>query len=172
MKKVLKLLAVMLTLCLVMTGCMESDPNGQNPANPNAVYDESYKLRDLDALYTMYEPEDVVTMYLTVSTGNEGERTNHTWSEINTYSVYDYEDMGVDRYRVEGLLQIGDDTGPLPGEVGYGQLSPNCTVQIRGQSSSKQPVKNYKIALKDNKGTWMGNTSIPLTLIFFTNFWL
>jgi spore coat protein H len=110
----------------------------------------------------MYEPEDIVTMYLTVSTGNEAENTNHTWNEVNTYSVYDYEDMGVDRYKVEGLLQIGDESGPLPGNLGYNQVSPNCTIQIRGQSSSRQPIKNYKISLKDNKGTWMGNTSIPL----------
>ena len=163
MKKVVKFISLVLALCIIFAGCdMAQLTETSNKAAVENVYDADYKLRDKDALYTMYEPEDVVTMYLTVSTGNEGERTNHTWSEINTYSVYDYEDMGVERYRVEGLLQIGDETGPLPGEVGYGQVSPNCTIQIRGQTSSKQPVKNYKISLKDNKGTWMGNTSIPL----------
>ena len=47
--------------------------------------------------------------------------TYHTWKEINSYSVYDYEDMGVERYQVAGLLQVGDENGPTEGEVGYGR---------------------------------------------------
>ena len=69
-----------------------------------------------------------VTMYLTVSVGNEGEGTNHTWEEVNTYSAYDYDEMGVDRYKVAGLLQVGNEEGLIPGEFGYGQLASNCTV--------------------------------------------
>ena len=142
------LLAVLVILLVVSLWIM-SDSNEQKDTLMTEQESEAYfgRLRDKNDIYKMYDPTEVVTMYLTVSTGNEGERTNHTWSEINTYSVYDYEDMGVERYRVEGLLQIGDETGPLPGEVGYGQVSPNCTIQIRGQTSSKQPVKNYKISL-------------------------
>ena len=165
MKKTFKIISLITLLSLTFSGCAASPTevaDNKNTYTPDTAYNEKYKLRDRKDLYTVDNPEDVVTMYLTVSTGNEGERTNHTWNEINTYSVYDYDDMGVDRYRVEGLLQIGDETGPLPGEVGYGQVSPNCTIQIRGQTSSRQPVKNYKITLKDNKGMWMGNTSIPL----------
>ena len=96
-------------------------------------------LRDKNLLYTQYDNTEIVTMYLTVSTGNEGEGTNHTWEEVNTYSAYDYEEMGVDRYKVAGLLQVGDENGLIPGELGYGQVAPNCTVQIRGQSSSRNP---------------------------------
>lgn len=161
MKHAIKIISLVMVLSIFLSGCGTVAPK-ETGTKGNAPADETYKLRDKKDLYTMYEPEDVVTMYLTVSTGNEGESTNHTWSEVNTYSVFDYEDMGVDRYKVEGLLQIGDETGPLPGEIGYGQISPNCTIQIRGQTSTRQPVKNYKISLKDNKGMWMGNTSIPL----------
>ena len=42
---------------------------------------------------------------LTVSKGNSSENTYHTWKEINSYSVYDYEDMGVERYQVAGLCR-------------------------------------------------------------------
>lgn len=119
-------------------------------------------LRDKNLLYTQYDNTEIVTMYLTVSSGNAGEGTNHTWEEINTYSAYDYENMGVDRYKVAGLLQVGDENGLIPGEFGYGQIAPNCTVQIRGQSSSRKPQKNYKIAIKDNKGEWRGQTTIAL----------
>ena len=73
-------------------------------------------LRDKKLLYANDNEESVVTMYLTVRRGNEAEGTNHSWEEINTYSVYDYTEWGVDRYQVEAILQVGDETGPLPGE--------------------------------------------------------
>lgn len=120
------------------------------------------RLRDNDLLYKDRDPSEIVTMYLTVYTGNEAENTNHTWEEINSYSVYDYDEMGMDRYQVSALLQVGDENGPAAGELGYGQVSPNCTVQIRGQTSSRLPQKNYKISVKDNKGEWQGQTTIAL----------
>ena len=52
--------------------------------------------------------------------------------------------MGVDRYKVDGLLQIGDENGLVEGQLGYNQISPNCTVQIRGQTSSRSPQKTIK----------------------------
>lgn len=119
-------------------------------------------LHDKDLIYGLHDNTGIVTMYLTVSVGNEGEGTNHTWEEVNTYSAYDYEEMGVERYKVAGLLQVGDENGLIPGELGYGQVAPNCTVQIRGQSSSRKPQKNYKISIKDNKGDWRGQTTIAL----------
>ena len=119
-------------------------------------------LRDKDSLYENDDDTSVVTMYLTVSKGNSSENTYHTWEEINSYSVYDYEDMGVERYQVAGLLQVGDENGPTQGEVGYGESVPNATVQIRGQTSSQNAQKNYKIELKKNKGTWRGQRTINL----------
>lgn len=124
--------------------------------------DTDIHIRDKNLLYTQYDNTEIVTMYLTVSTGNEAEGTNHTWEEVNTYSAYDYDRMGVDRYKVAGLLQVGDKDGLVAGELGYGQVAPNCTVQIRGQSSSRNPQKNYKISIKDNKGDWRGQTTIAL----------
>lgn len=119
-------------------------------------------LRDKDSLYENDDDTSVVTMYLTVFKGNSSENTYHTWKEINSYSVYDYEDMGVERYQVAGLLQVGDENGPTEGEVGYGESVPNATVQIRGQTSSQNAQKNYKIELKKNKGTWRGQRTINL----------
>ena len=117
-------------------------------------------LRDKDTLYESDDDTSVVTMYLTVSRGNSSENTDHSWSEINSYSVSDYEEMGVERYQVAGLLQVGDENGPEAGEVGYGEKVPNATVQIRGQTSSRYAQKNYKIELKKNKGTWRGQRTI------------
>ena len=94
----------------------------------------------------MMNDTSVVTMYLTVSKGNSSENTYHTWKEINSYSVYDYEDMGVERYQVAGLLQVGDENGPTQGEVGYGESVPNATVQIRGQTSARMHKKIIKLS--------------------------
>lgn len=119
-------------------------------------------LRDKDSLYENDDDTSVVTMYLTVSKGNSSENTDHTWQEINSYSTYDYEEMGVERYRTAALLQVGDENGPVEGMVGYGESVPNATVQIRGQTSSRNTQKNYKIELKKNKGTWRGQRTINL----------
>ena len=59
-------------------------------------------------------------------------------------------------------MQVGDENGPLPGELGYGVEAPNATVQIRGQTSSRNAQKNYKIELKKNKGSWRGQRTIAL----------
>ena len=122
----------------------------------------SIHLRDNQELYSVYDDSGVVTMYLTVSRGNDSENTNHSWSEINHYSAYDYDAMGVPRYQVAALLQVGDENGPVAGEVGYADSVPNATVQIRGQTSSKNAQKNYKIKLKKNKGSWRGQRTIAL----------
>ena len=122
----------------------------------------SVHLRDNPELYTVYDDSGVVTMYLTVSRGNDSENTNHSWAQINHYSAYDYAAMGVSRYQVNALLQVGDENGPLPGELGYGVEAPNATVQIRGQTSSRNAQKNYKIELKKNKGSWRGQRTIAL----------
>jgi hypothetical protein len=51
-------------------------------------------------------------------------------------------------------LQVGDENGPVEGQLGYGQIVPNATVTIRGQTSTRYAQKNYRITIRDNKGTW------------------
>lgn len=137
--------------------------DGGNSEEAYAVYrDESNMIYDNDILYENQEPSSVVTMYLTVSEGNSSDNTDHTWTQINSYSVFDYDYMGVERYSVNGLLQVGDENGPVEGELGYGQNVPNATVTIRGQSSSRNKQKNYKITIRDNKGTWNDQKVINL----------
>lgn len=122
----------------------------------------SIHFQDNDLLYENDDDTSVITMYLTVTKGTSSENTNHTWEEVNNYSVYDYEAMGVERYAVNGLLQVGDENGPIEGELGYEKYSPNAIVTIRGQSSSKARQKNYKIKLNENAGTWNDQKTINL----------
>ena len=123
---------------------------------------KDFKLRDKELLYEADEETSIVTMYLTIRKGNSAEGTDHTWKEINSYSAYDYDAMGTDRYQTEAILQVGDENGPLSGEVGWDSVVPNATVQIRGQTSSRNAQKNYKIRLKENKGLWRGQQTINL----------
>ena len=127
-----------------------------------SVQNDTKKIYDKDTLYTNEDETSVVTMYLTVSSGNESDNTNHTWTEVNSYSAYDYDEMGVERYAVNGLLQVGDENGPVEGELGYGQSIPNATVTIRGQTSSRYSQNNYRISIKDGKGTWNDQKVINL----------
>ena len=164
--------ALLFALSSCLTGCTFSEQD-KAASDEKKQTEESVKkeevqdinevhLRDKDSLYANDDETSVVTMYLTVSKGNSAEGTNHTWEEINTYSAYDYEKMGVARYQSAALLQVGDESGPKSGEVGYGEDVPNATVQIRGQTSSRNAQKNYKIELKKNKGTWRGQRTINL----------
>ena len=173
-KKINLISAVLVSICLCGGCTLEKteSPSGDQTVEGKTETEETVKaekedindihLRDKDSLYENDDDTSVVTMYLTVSKGNTSENTYHTWKEINSYSAYDYEDMGVERYQVAGLLQAGDENGPTEGEIGYGETVPNATVQIRGQTSSNNAQKNYKIELKKNKGKWRGQRTISL----------
>ena len=158
----------LLILCLVTTcfiaACGQEESSNQSLSNQEKTVEfaeNNYHLRDKELLY-QEDPQSVKTLYLTIKSGDAAENTNHTWEEINTYSVYDYEKWGLPRYQVAALLQAGDDTGPLAGELGYSETVPNATVQVRGQTSSRNQQKNYKIKLKRNKGSWQGQRTINL----------
>ena len=133
----------------------EETPRGahENVRKSKSESLDGMHLRDNDSLYKVYDDSGVETMYLTVSRGNTSEGTDHSWSEINQYSVDDYAAMNTKRYQVNGLLQVGDEQGPVAGELGFGETAPNATVQVRGQSSSANKQKNYKIELKSGRGS-------------------
>ena len=94
---------------LLLSGCSSQDESStkkvkkQDKIKKAEASNEAKHLRDKDELYEVYDDSGIVTMYLTVSRGNSSENTDHSWAEINTYSVYDYADMGVTRYQVMGL---------------------------------------------------------------------
>lgn len=165
--KIKRVMAVCLLLATLLSlgGCADQavPTDLGTKIDPQEISTElSYHLRDNVLMYDQYSDTEVVTMYLTVSRGNEAEGTYHTWADVNSRSAYYYDEMGIDRFKVAGLLQVGNEEGLIPGEFGYGQVAPNCTVQIRGQSSSRNEQKNYKIAIKDNKGEWRGQRTIAL----------
>lgn len=105
-------------------------------------------LQDNLDLYQYDDPGSVVTMYVTVRRGNDLEDTNHSWAEVNSTSKFFFEKMEhVIVPKAEAILQIGDENGPLPGQLGYDAMVANATIQIRGSGTSVQPQKSYKIEL-------------------------
>ena len=132
------------------------------PVEKETLTEADGAVRENKSVYVQDDETSVVTMYLTVQEGNAADNTNHTWSEINQYSTYYYEDNDLERYNCEALLQVGDESGPLEGELGYGETIPNAAVQIRGQTSSRREQKNYKIRIKDGRGEWRGQRTIAL----------
>ncbi len=164
---------LLLTLIMVigLSGCVITKPAMNNTvfSGNNIVADKEptpdisqEAFHDDPYIYLEDTDNEIVTMYLTVSRGSAAENTDHSWSDINGYSIYDYKKMGVERYQVEGLLQVGDKTGPLSGQLGFGLNIPNATVQIRGATTSRMPQKSYKIELKSNAGNWRQQRTIAL----------
>ena len=124
---------------------------------------ETHPLREDKSIYSdTSEVSELVTMYLTVREGNAEDSTNHTWTEVNSHDTYYYSENHIDRYACEAILQVGDENGPKEGEFGYGETVPNATVCVRGQTSSRSTQKNYKVRIKDGKGTYKDMQTLPL----------
>lgn len=154
-------ISLILSLFLILAGCKA--PNVKNKTEKISNTDvDSMAVSDSSVIYKDDDDDSVITMYLTVSQGNEADNTNHTWSEVNAHSIYYYDEKGIDRYRVEGILQIGDENGPKQGSFGYGEFAPNCIVQIRGATSTRSPQKSYKIKINKNEGYWREQRTIAL----------
>ena len=181
MKNNLQMFLIVGALLVLLGGCVlvgnvdkgsaSEDPDPQDEVSETAPSEnvekvsqsvDDYTLRDNSSVYEDDDEDSVVTMYLTVREGNSAEYTDHTWTEVNTYSKYWYEDRHIEQYAVEGILQIGDENGPLPGEVGYEETVPNSIIKIRGQTSTLREQKNYKIELKEGKGEWRNQRTINL----------
>ena len=154
----------LLLFALLLSGCGAG--GGGTLVSDDETYETTgedagdYELEDNRALYR--EEEDVVTMYLTVGRGHEGEDTDHTWTEVNSYPLDYYDEKGIDPYKCEAVLQVGDEEGPLVGEFGYEDRTANATVQLRGHGASTWPQKSYRIKLKDGSGTWRDQQTITL----------
>ena len=120
-------------------------------------------LKDNVSLYEGADPESVVVMYLTARRGNRNEKTDYSWIDVNSITKFNFAvEQTVLIPRTEAILQVGDENGPQPGELGYGDTQPNAVVQIRGSMASSSPQKSYKIELMDSAGLWRGQRTIAL----------
>ena len=120
-------------------------------------------LEDNMDLYQYDDPGSLVYMYVTIREGNPADNTDHTWQEVNDFTKWFFLNMEhIEVGKAEAIFQIGDENGPIPGEIGFGEIVPNATIQIRGASSSTADQKSYKIELRDRAGEWRGQSTIAL----------
>ena len=128
---------------------------------------DNLPLQDNLSIYQFDDSSSVVYMYITVRKGNSSDNSNHTWGEVNDFTKWlNGRPFDVVVGKAEVILQIGDESGPLPNEVGYAETVPNATVQIRGNSTSAKAQKSYKIELRSRAGEWRGQTTINLNKQF------
>ena len=119
--------------------------------------------KDNVELYQNDDPGSVVVMYVTVRQGNPADNLDFTWKQINDLTTsLDTNNTLVKTGAAEAIVQIGDENGPVPGEVGFGEIAPNATIQLRGSLTSSDAQKSYKIALNQGAGTWRGQSTISL----------
>ena len=119
-------------------------------------------LREDKSVYAEDDPDSVVYFYVTVRYGSEARGTNHTFNEVNN-AVRFADSTHVDtQVYADALVQVGDEYGPVPGMLGYGETDSNATIRIRGNSSTLMPQKSYKLSLNDEAGLWRGQSNIAL----------
>lgn len=172
MNKKFKIIIIILMTLFVLSGCdyindilnESNDNSSTSETNSDNAKIENNEITvvDKELWYDKADDYSVATMYLTVSEGNRGDNTNHTWQEVNSYSIFYYEDLGIERYAVEGLLQVGDENGPAAGMLGFDALAPNARVNVRGNTTSTSPQKSFKIELDQGKGMWREQRTIIL----------
>src|SRR5258705_888806 len=109
---------------------------------------DDLSLRDNPNVHQYDDPGSVVTMYVTARKGNVSDNSDYTWNEVDSFTKWFYTNNKVVTVgKADAILQVGDENGPLPGEVGYGEVVPNATIQIRGASTSLASQKSFKIEL-------------------------
>ena len=99
--------------------------------------------------------------------GSEARGTNHTFNEVNNAIRFRDHAHYADDIYADALVQVGDENGPQPGMLGYGETASNATIRIRGNSSSLMPQKSYKLSLNDEAGLWRGQSNIALNKHIF-----
>lgn len=116
--------------------------------------------QDIKSLYD-YDKTEVTCMYVTVIEGSEAEGTNHSLEEINAFKNTQ-KIQNAQKIYAEAIVKVGDETGPLEGELGYDAVGPNATINVRGRTATGYAQKSYKLKLYDSAGKWNGMGSIAL----------
>ena len=137
--------------------CLGSGTKGdkvkiQSVAAGNAVTDN-------DSLYVTAE-DQIPALFLRVTAGED--ETACTWEELQAHDLAWYREKGLKPYECEGILQKGDEEGPLAGSFGYGETAPNVTVCLRGFGASRKAQKSYLISILNGKGRYEGQKELVL----------
>jgi len=172
-RKRFALILFLLAAALLLTGCVteqstqteaqtEADSAAARAVEKAAVEDiDTLPLEDDETLYADQDSTSLVYFYITVRGGSAADGINHTFQEVNAFTNTQ-EEPNTNKIRTGVIFQIGDETGPLPGEIGYGETMINATMNVRGRSSTTATQKSYRIDLYDTAGLWNGQRAIAI----------
>lgn len=186
MLKIIRLFAAIVGGAIVLLASLQALPaaiaaqKSASPATPIPPTTEPVSIADLPNIndlplqdnpnvYQYDDPGSVVTMYITVRRGNVADNSDYSWADVNSFTkwIVAHNNQIVTVGKADVILQVGDENGPLPGELGYDAVVPNATIQIRGASTSQEPQKSFKIEIKKGEGAWRGQRTIALNKHIF-----
>lgn len=156
-----------LLLMAVLTGCQPGQGQDITETPPETEEKQTMGIDDMSVIenmdiYSHDDPDSIAYFYVTVRYGSEADGTNHTFNEVNNAIRFVNGAHANDEIFARALVQAGDENGPVPGMLGYGETESNATIRIRGNSSSTLAVKSYRLKLNDNAGLWRGQTNLAL----------
>ena len=114
------------------------------------------------SVYDQDDPDSVVCFYVTVMRGDAGSDTDHSFAEVNNVVRFVDDSHFSDDVYARALVQVGDESGPCMGMLGYGATQSNARIRVRGNSSSVNVQKSYKLDLDEEAGLWRGQSNIAL----------
>lgn len=173
-KPELFLLAVLAAVALgIAVFRQPADSAGEDTPSPTPASGESAvtePVQDIDtvgmtenkSIYSEDDPLSLVYFYVTVQRGDAGSDTDHSFAEVNSAVRFVEDSHVANDIFARAIVQVGDETGPQPGMLGYGAAASNATIRVRGNSSSVRPQKSYKLDLDDEAGLWRGQSNIAL----------
>jgi spore coat protein H len=167
-----KLLVIMAIVAISLTGCKAQnvDENTQvvNTIKETTVdiiqqknINEAGIIED-ETVYSSDDSESIEYFYVTVRRGVTGTETDHTFSEVNNVMKFEDDEHVNVEVKADALVQVGDETGPLSQMLGYGVTDNNATIEVRGNSTSREPEKSYTLKLNDDTSLWRGQKKIAL----------
>lgn len=173
MNKRCRLVLLLLAVCLTVCACTAPTDTNSSTQVPTKAQEREVApkltaqsiselpLTDDRSLYAAYDPSEPVCFYVTVVGGNAADETDHTLEQVHAYK--NLQGMtNVEKIKTEIIFQVGDETGPLEGEIGYHTSVSNATLNVRGRTSTGYPQKSYRIDLFDNAGLWRGQRALAL----------
>lgn len=81
---------------------------------------------------------------------------------MNLHDLAWYRAQGIEPFECEGLLQLGDDVGPLAGSYGFGETAPNVKISLRGDAASTKAQKSYRVEVLKGRPTFEGQSEFVL----------
>lgn len=163
------LLAALLLACGLLFGSCGIETTTNNDPMPERTQvpvvtpfsEGSLPLVDSSTVYDQDDPGSVATFYLTIKRGRSADNTDHSFEDVNSVlRLQGMNDVAV--VSAEVLVQEGDELGPMPGHIGYGETMANGSIRIRGRTSTGYTQKSYRIDLMDWAGLWRGQRAIAI----------